>query len=193
MSLLNRIAEAGSLKLTRRRFMKVSALAAMSGISPYPCSAALRGRLWSDRKLAFFNTHTGESLEAVYWENGKYLSPAITKIDHILRDHRTNEIKPIDIRLLDLLSAVAMKFEAQQPFHIISGYRSQETNAFLRQCGRDVARNSLHMQGKAADIRLPDVRLASLRQAAVNLKGGGVGYYPRSNFVHIDVGRIRYW
>jgi uncharacterized protein YcbK (DUF882 family) len=193
MSLLNKIAEAGSVRLSRRGFMKVSALAAMAGISPCPCFAALRGRLLSERKLAFFNTHTGESLEAVYWANGKYLSPAMTKIDHILRDHRTNEIKPIDIRLLNLLSAVAMKFESQQPFHIISGYRSQKTNAFLRQCGRGVAKNSLHIQGKAADIRLPDVRLASLRQAAVNLKGGGVGYYPRSNFVHIDVGRIRYW
>ena len=193
MSLLNTIAEASSVKLSRRRFMKVSALAAMAGISPCPCFAALRGRLLSERKLAFFNTHTGESLEAVYWANGKYLSSAITKIDHILRDYRTNEIKPIDIKLLDLLSAVAMKFAIQQPFHIISGYRSPKTNAFLRQCGRGVAKNSLHMQGKAVDIRLPDVRLASLRQAAVNLKGGGVGYYPRSNFVHIDVGRIRYW
>jgi uncharacterized protein YcbK (DUF882 family) len=193
MSLLDKIAEAGSVKLSRRRFMKVSALAAMAGISPCPCFAALRGRLLSERKLAFFNPHTGESLEAVYWANGKYLSPAMTKIDHILRDYRTNEIKPIDFRLLDLLCDVAMKFESQQPFHIISGYRSPKTNAFLRQCGRGVAKNSLHIQGKAADIRLPDVRLASLRQAAVNLKGGGVGYYPRSNFVHIDVGRIRYW
>jgi len=193
MSLLKKIAEAGAEKLTRRRFMKATVLAAMAGVFPCPCLAALRGRVSSERKLAFFNTHTGESLEAVYWANGKYLSPAMTKIDHILRDDRTNEIKPIDIRLLDLLFAMAVKFESQQPFHIISGYRSRETNALLRQCGGGVAKNSLHMQGKAVDIRMPDVRLASLRQAAVNLKGGGVGYYPRSNFVHIDVGRIRYW
>ena len=193
MSLLNEIALAGSVKISRRRFMKVGALVAMSSLSPRPCFAAIRARLLPERRLALYNTHTGESLEAVYWADGEYLSPAIAEINYVLRDHRTNEIKSIDPSLLDLLCAVAMKLRTRQSFHVISGYRSPETNALLRQCSRNVAKNSLHMQGKAVDIQLPEIRLSLLRQTVADLKGGGVGYYPRSKFIHIDVGRVRYW
>jgi uncharacterized protein YcbK (DUF882 family) len=193
MSLLNEIAAGSSVKISRRRFMKVGAVVAMSSLSPCPCFAAIRAHLLPERRLAFHNAHTGESLETVYWADGKYLSPAIAEINYVLRDHRTNEIKSIDASLLDLLSTVAMKLDTRQPFHVVSGYRSPKTNALLRQCGRNVAKNSLHMQGQAADIRLPDIRLSLLRQTVADLKGGGVGYYPRSKFVHIDVGPVRYW
>jgi uncharacterized protein YcbK (DUF882 family) len=193
MSLLNEIAAVGSVKISRRRFMKVGALVAMSSLSPCPCFAAIRARLSPERKLAFYNTHTGESLETVYWADGEYLSPAIAEVNYVLRDHRTNEIKSIDPSLLDLLYAVAVKLRTRQPFHVISGYRSPKTNALLRRCSRNVAKNSLHMKGKAVDIQLPDIRLSFLRQTVADLKGGGVGYYPRSKFVHMDVGPVRYW
>jgi uncharacterized protein YcbK (DUF882 family) len=129
----------------------------------------------------------------VYCAKGRYLPGALADINHILRDHRTGEIKAIDIRLLDLLYALGLKLEDRGPFHVISGYRSPKTNAILRAHGQGVAKNSLHLQGKAVDIRLPGCDLSVLRHAAMNLKGGGVGYYPGPHFVHIDVGRVRHW
>jgi uncharacterized protein YcbK (DUF882 family) len=129
----------------------------------------------------------------VYWADGRYLPGALADIDYILRDHRAGEIKPIDTRLLDLMCSLRANLEIRGPFHVISGYRSPETNALLRNRGQGVARNSLHLQGKAVDIRLPGCELSVLRRAAMKLKGGGVGYYPSPNFVHIDVGRVRHW
>ena len=121
------------------------------------------------------------------------LNQALADIDHILRDHRTGEVKAIDTRLLDLAHAVGESLRDHGPFHVISGYRSPKTNALLRAGGNGVAGKSLHLQGKALDIRLPGTDLPVLHRAAVDLKGGGVGYYPGPNFVHIDVGRVRYW
>jgi uncharacterized protein YcbK (DUF882 family) len=146
-----------------------------------------------ERSLSLYNPNTRESLHTTYWSNGRYLQKALGDINHILRDRRTGEIKQINTRLLDLLYAIGTELKTQKPFHIISGYRSRRTNALLRKCGKGAAKNSLHIQGKAADIRLPGCRLSSLRRVAFNLKCGGVGYYPRSRFVHIDVGPIRYW
>jgi uncharacterized protein YcbK (DUF882 family) len=114
-------------------------------------------------------------------------------LNYILRDHRTGEIKPIATQLLDLIHALSEKLCARRPFHIISGYRCQATNDLLRRRGRGVARNSLHLQGKAVDIRLPGCDLSVLRESAMGLRGGGVGYYPRPSFVHVDIGTVRYW
>ncbi len=125
-----------------------------------------------------------------------YQPDALKQIDHILRDFRANEIKPIDPVLLDLLHELGGTLETDQPFHIISGYRSPHTNTLLRERGgatTGVASRSLHMVGKAIDIRVPGVKLDHLRGAARSLKLGGVGYYPSSNFVHLDTGRVRYW
>jgi uncharacterized protein YcbK (DUF882 family) len=143
--------------------------------------------------LAFYNTHTGESLKTVYWLDGNYLPAAAEEINLILRDHRTGEINSIDPRLLDLLFELRTDLETTRPFYIISGYRSAATNALLRTASDGIATNSLHIHGQAADIRLPGLALSALRRAAVALKAGGVGYYPRSDFVHVDVGRVRYW
>ena len=122
-----------------------------------------------------------------------YLLEALADINNILRDHRTGEVRSIDTRLLDLLDAICKRLQSHQPFHIISGYRSAATNALLRKRGKGVARRSLHLEGKAVDIRLPGCDLSLLCHAAMSLKQGGVGYYRRSKFVHIDVGRVRYW
>jgi uncharacterized protein YcbK (DUF882 family) len=111
----------------------------------------------------------------------------------VLRDHRTDEVAEMDPRLLDLLFNLQGKLGASTPFHVISGYRSPRSNAMLVAKGGGVAKKSLHMQGKAIDIRLPGRELADLRKAALGLKAGGVGYYPKSDFVHVDVGRVRHW
>jgi uncharacterized protein YcbK (DUF882 family) len=179
---------------SRRLFLKCALLAAVPFVSPPALSLArLHDPISSERSLSFYNPHTGESLKTLYWSDGAYLSDALAEINHIFRDHRTDEIKPIDERLLDLLYTIHRKFRTRQPYHIISGYRCPSTNALLRAKNRMVAKNSLHMYGKAADVRLPQSDLSALRRVAISLMGGGVGYYPKSQFVHIDVGKVRYW
>jgi len=111
----------------------------------------------------------------------------------VLRDHRTGAVAAIDIQLLDLLDHVKAALGTAQPFQVISGYRSPASNSLLASSSSGVARRSLHMEGKAIDIRIPGVPLADLRRAGLMLKGGGIGYYPGSNFVHLDVGRVRTW
>jgi len=176
--------------ISRRRFLRMGMLATVAGISPRLAFGESR---CPERLLAFYNTHTGENLKTVYWFNGNYLPEGLKEIDLILRDHRTGEIKNIDPRLLDLLFALHGELGASEPFHIISGYRSAATNALLRSISDGIATNSLHLDGKAADIRVPGIAVSALRQAAIALQGGGVGYYPRSDFVHVDIGRVRYW
>jgi uncharacterized protein YcbK (DUF882 family) len=145
------------------------------------------------RSLSFLNTHTGEKLTAVYWADGAYQADALAAINRVLRDHRTGLVKSIDRRLLDVLHALRLDLGTTAPFHVISCYRAPQSNALLRRLGRAVAEKSLHMEGKAADVRLPGVRLDDLHKAAVARKAGGVGYYSGPSFVHVDVGRVRYW
>jgi len=179
--------------ITRRRFLQWGAAGLLSAAIPERGFAGVR-EFWSPEKsLSFYNTHTGEELEVVYWSRGRYRKQALADIDNILRDHRSGEIKAIDTRLLDLAYALGKRLGNRGPFHIISGYRSPKTNALLRAGGHGVASKSLHLQGKALDIRIPGTDLPVLHRAAIDLKGGGVGYYPGPNFVHIDVGRVRYW
>jgi len=140
------------------------------------------------------NLHTGEKLEACFWENGKYLPDACAALDKVLRDHRTGEVTTMDTGLYDILTAIAVKLEKRPAYQIISGYRSPKSNAMLQKTGGGgVATRSLHMDGKAMDVRLPGVALKSVHTAALGLKMGGVGYYPVSNFVHVDTGRVRQW
>jgi len=179
--------------ISRRRFLTLGSIAALAGIFPCKVFGSPVGISQPERSLAFYNTHTGEQLRTVYWVQGNYLEDSLGEINHILRDHLTNEIKDIDTRLLDLLFAIGNELETQQPFQVISGYRSPETNAFLRAHSTGVAEHSLHLVGKAIDIRAPGRDLRVLQKTAVALKGGGVGYYPKSDFVHVDVGRVRYW
>ena len=180
-------------KLGRRSFLKATLLATGGCIFPYIAHGAIRKQPPIVRSLFLMNLHTEESLETVYWSRGEYIEEALVEINYLLRDHRTGEIKAIDKRLLDLLYAIRKKLETQGPFQIISGYRSPSTNALLCRRSSGVAKGSLHQKGKAADIRVPGRRLSSLRNVARDLKRGGVGYYPNANFVHVDVGRVRYW
>jgi len=180
---------------TRRRFCQAG-LAAFTGLA-LPTAALAKGfdLLLPHRQLSFFNTHTGETLRHVdYWADGAYQADALEAINHILRDHRTDQIARIDLRLLDQLWWLNHRLDNKNSLSIISGYRSPQTNAMLRRTGSGgVAKHSLHMDGRAIDIRIPGCDLKLLRKTAMSLKQGGVGYYPDSQFVHMDTGDIRYW
>jgi uncharacterized protein YcbK (DUF882 family) len=148
----------------------------------------------SPKVLAVQNLHTGEKIEACFWENGKYVPDACAALNKVLRDHRTGDVHMMDPGLYEILTAIALKLEKRPTFQIISGYRSPKSNAMLqKKGGGGVATRSLHMDGTAMDVRLPGVPLKSLQTAALGLKKGGVGYYPVSNFVHVDTGRVRQW
>lgn len=179
--------------LQRRHFIKLSLAATAALLVPTPVWAAPKNESNSFKSLAFYNTHTNEELWICYCRNGKYDQGALREIDYLLRDHRSNRIKSIDTRLLDLLHTISLKTKTGAPFHVISGYRSPETNTMLRKNGRGVASRSMHMLGKAIDIRLPGFSTRRLRKVAIETKGGGVGYYARSDFIHVDTGRVRYW
>jgi uncharacterized protein YcbK (DUF882 family) len=145
------------------------------------------------RWLKLHNIHTQEKLEAVYFDKGEYVPDAVQALDKVLRDYRTGDVYSMHPELFDTLSALAQKTETKSHFQVISGYRSPRTNAMLHERSGQVAKRSLHMDGKAMDVYLEDVALDRLRAAALDLGRGGVGYYPVSNFVHVDVGPVRRW
>jgi uncharacterized protein YcbK (DUF882 family) len=178
--------------VTRREFIRLGSAAAVA-VAPGLLFGRTRPVRRAERRLAFYNLHTGEHLKTVYWAEGGYVPGALKEINWILRDYRRDKVKPIDLRLLDLLHALDHKLETRQPFHIICGYRSPVTNEYLRKHSAGVAKHSMHIQGKAADIRIPGCRLVALQRAALALRDGGVGIYPISDFVHVDVGRVRHW
>lgn len=173
----------------RRRFLGLAAGAAVFAAAP----ALAVPRLPAGRVLSFQHMHTGEKLEIVYRNADGYEADALVRINWLLRDFHTGATHPIDPRLLDLLALLRSRLETSAPFQVVSGYRSPKTNARLAREGEGVARNSLHMQGMAVDLRVPERRLAAVRRIALGLHGGGVGYYPDMDFVHIDSGRVRHW
>ncbi len=177
---------------SRRRFVCRS-LGVIAGLCAAGQAPALILKADADRTLAFRNLHTEDFLECRYWSNGAYDHAALEDIAFVLRDHRAGETNTIDTQLLDLLTRIRRDLGTRQPYHVISGYRSPSTNAKLRANNNGVAKKSLHMQGKAIDVRIPGVPLPELRRAGLELKEGGVGYYAKSNFVHLDIGRPRFW
>jgi uncharacterized protein YcbK (DUF882 family) len=145
------------------------------------------------RRLFLKNLHTGDTVRAVYWENGAYVDGALDEARRVLADWRNGERHEMDPALFDIFHGLSTRLESDRPFQIISGYRSPATNAALHAKSSGVAKRSLHMLGKATDIRVEGVELRHLRSAALDLGRGGVGFYPVSNFVHVDTGRVRQW
>jgi uncharacterized protein YcbK (DUF882 family) len=171
---------------------------ALATLAAATAGALLPGRTWAAsradfRALEFAHLHTGERLAVEYCSGGRYVPDALAAVNTLLRDFRTGDVKAIDPALLDLLFDLQDATGAAKPFQVISGFRSPMTNAALRRRSHGVASGSLHMQGQAIDIRVADVPLTGLRRAAMTLRQGGVGYYPASNFVHVDTGRVRTW
>lgn len=185
-------------EITRRDILKAGVLGGLllPALVSSPASAATRIVFPSGRgatAIAFRNQHTGESFNGVYRVGDRYLPDAFEQINVILRDFRTGEAFPVDPRVIDILFSIRDRIGTNAPFEVLSGYRSPKTNAYLRQVGGGVARNSLHMTGQAIDVRLPGYSTRRLSDVAANLKVGGVGYYKQSDFVHIDTGQVRRW
>ncbi len=146
-----------------------------------------------ERKVSLYNVHTGETVKATYWAEGKYINEELQRVYHLLRDFRQDQAVKMDVALIEALNNIYTLTGAKQSFQVVSGYRSPTTNEMLRRRGHRVAKNSYHLRGQAIDFRLPGVALSQAKKAAVSLKAGGVGYYPRSNFIHVDTGKVRYW
>lgn len=174
----------------RRRFLQIGLGATASLAMPNAFANIAKQQ---DRTISFLNLHTGEKLKATYWAEGEYQKDELIAINHVLRDHRTGDVHDIDSNLIEMLNLLHHKMHGKQAFNVISGYRSPKTNAMLRQNSDGVAKKSLHMLGKAIDIRLPGRDLSDLRKTALGMKVGGVGYYPGSDFIHVDTGRVRQW
>jgi len=182
--------ESESRQLSRRHFL--ATCASLTGLlisSPVLAIIAPSPQ----RSLSFRHTHTGERQTIRYWQDGEYLPDGLEAANHLLRDHRTGEVTQMDKELLDLLYALQLSTGESGEFQIVSAYRSPKTNELLRSKSGGVAKRSLHMQGKAIDVRFCACDLKHLRDKAISLKAGGVGYYPNSNFIHVDTGRVRTW
>ena len=179
--------------ITRRGLMS---LFAATAVAAAPVSANAFGFLRGAgdiRRLKLYSGRTGESVDTIYWIDGRYIPEALTEIDHFFRDWRNNRTHRIDTRTLDILAAAHRMLDVTEPYMLLSGYRSPETNAMLRASSRGVARDSRHLVGQAADVRLRNRTVAQIARAAAACNAGGVGRYSRSDFVHMDCGPVRTW
>lgn len=180
--------------ISRRNFLLAGASAALLALTPMRLWAAPRKKIIRpkkfippDKTLILYNTHTGEKLKETFYAHGKIQKEALKRIGYLLRDHRTNQIKAIDIKLIELMFSIKTLLDYKKPFEIISGYRSSTTNNKLKKAGRGVAKNSYHVKGQAVDIAFTGLTLPRAYRAAQRLSKGGVGYYSSSKFIHMDV------
>ncbi len=174
--------------LSRRHFLALASSFAVTATSPVlntSLVAAPRPR-FSMRKLALVNIHTQETFEGMYWREGRYDQKALRRLAYVLRDRRNHKQHPLDPEVFDILHRLQTVLGTRKEYQIICGYRSPETNETLRRTSSGVAKKSLHCLGKAIDLRIEGLPLKNLRDAALSLRAGGVGYYPKSNFIHVD-------
>lgn len=179
--------------ISRRGVLGVFAAAAVSAAPVYANAAGFLRGAGDIRRIRMYSGRTGESIDTVYWVDGKYIRDALNEINYFMRDWRNGNIKGIDPRAIDVAAASHRMLRTDEPYMMLSGYRSPQTNNMLRSNTAGVARNSLHMHGKAADLRLKSRSVSQMYSAALACKAGGVGKYSRSNFVHMDCGPIRSW
>ena len=181
--------------MNRRQFLSQAGLLTMALSSPSVLAAKSSLVLPQDpvRTLKLKNLHTGQSTVATYWENGEYLVDGLADIFYLMRDHRSNKVAAMDLELLNNVFRIQQTLQTNKEIYLISGYRSPETNAQLRRVSEGVARHSFHMQGRALDFRIPGINNAYLHKASLVQNDGGVGYYPKSGFIHLDTGRKRHW
>ena len=179
--------------ISRRNLLGVFGASVVSAAPVFTNAAGFIKGAGDIRKLKMISHKTGERIDTIYWIDGGYVPEALHEIDVLMRDWRRNEVKPIDLRTIDILAASHSMLDTSEPFRLMSGYRSAKTNAMLRRQSRSVSKNSLHITGQAADVRLGTRSVRQLAKAAQTCKSGGVGKYSRSNFVHLDCGPIRLW
>lgn len=182
--------------LGRRAFLSLSALATTAALSNTVMAApAITGKATAagSRTLSFVNLNTGDSGKFLYWENGQYIGESLKRISYAMRDPHNGQVHDMNPELLDLVVRLTQRLKTANPVHIVSAFRSQATNDEMAAKSRGVARRSYHLDGMAIDLRIPSRGLGQVRAAALQLAAGGVGYYPGSNFVHVDVGPVRRW
>jgi uncharacterized protein YcbK (DUF882 family) len=179
--------------MTRRALLGAFAATAVMAAPTFANAAGFLRGSGDIRRIRMYSGRTGERIDTVYWIDGDYVPEAIAEVNHFMRDWRTDGVKSIDLRTIDIMSAAHNLMNVNEPYMLLSGYRSPQTNAMLRARSRSVAKNSLHVHGQAADLRLSSRSVSQMAQAASACKAGGVGKYSRSNFVHMDCGVVRSW
>jgi uncharacterized protein YcbK (DUF882 family) len=179
--------------LTRRSLLGAFAATMVVAAPTYSNAFGLLKGSGDIRRIRMYSGRTGESLDTIYWIDGDYIKEVMKEINYFMRDWRTGTKIKIDPRTIDIMAASHRLLDVSEPYMLLSGYRSPETNAMLRSRSRGVARNSLHMKGQAADLRLKSRSVNQMAKAAMSCESGGVGKYSRSNFVHMDCGSVRTW
>jgi len=179
--------------VTRRAILGAFAATTVAAAPSFSKAAGVLRGAGDIRRIRMFSGRTGERIDMIYWIEGKYIKDAVKEVNYFMRDWRTDGVKNIDLRTIDVMAAAHNLMDANEPYMLLSGYRSPQTNAMLRSRSRGVAKNSLHMEGKAADLRLSTRSVSQMARAATACRGGGVGRYSGSNFVHMDCGVVRTW
>lgn len=179
--------------VTRRGVLRAFAATAVTAAPTFSNAAGFLRGSGDIRRIKMYSGRTGERIDMIYWVEGKYIKEAVQEVHKFMRDWRTNDVKFIDLRTLDIMAASHNLLDSSEPYMLLSGYRSPKTNAMLRSRSRGVAKNSLHMKGQAADLRLASRSVNQVARAAAACRGGGVGRYSGSNFVHMDCGPVRSW
>lgn len=179
--------------ITRRGLLGVFAATAVVAAPTYSNAFGLLKGAGDIRRIRMYSGRTGESIDTIYWIDGKYIKDVLKEINHFMRDWRSGETMTMDARTLDIMAASHRLLDVSEPYMLLSGYRSPGTNAMLRSRSSGVAKNSLHMKGQAADLRLKSRSVGQMARAAEACASGGVGRYSGSNFVHMDCGPVRHW
>ncbi|WP_170398927.1 YcbK family protein [Ruegeria arenilitoris] len=179
--------------LTRRALLGAFAATAVVAAPTYSNAAGFLRGGGDIRRIRMYSGRTGERIDMIYWVDGKYIKDAVKEVNQFMRDWRTDQVKDMDLRTIDIMAASHNLLDVNEPYMLLSGYRSPQTNAMLRSRSRRVAKNSLHMKGQAADLRLSSRSVSQMAKAAMSCRAGGVGKYSRSNFVHMDCGQVRSW
>ncbi|MFK7835840.1 MAG: YcbK family protein [Sulfitobacter sp.] len=182
-----------STGMTRRALLGAFAATAVTAAPTYSNAAGFLRGGGDIRRIKMYSGRTGERIDMIYWIEGQYIKDAVKEVNYFMRDWRTNGVKSMDLRTVDIMAAAHNLLDVNEPYMLLSGYRSPKTNAMLRSRSRGVAKNSLHMRGQAADLRLSSRSVSQMARAAIACQGGGVGRYSGSNFVHMDCGVVRSW
>lgn len=185
--------EQTKLAVTRRGVLGAFAATVVAAAPTYSNAFGLLRGAGDVRRIRMYSGRTGESLDTIYWIEGEYIPEVLKEINHFMRDWRTDDTVKMDLRTVDIMAAAHSLMDVSEPYMLLSGYRSAKTNAMLRSNSSGVARNSLHMKGQAADLRLKSRSVGQMAKAAEACASGGVGRYSRSNFVHMDCGPVRHW
>ena len=178
---------------TRRGLLGAFAATAIAAAPTFSSAAGFLRGAGDIRRLKMYSSKSGEQIDTIYWIDGEYITDALAEINYLMRDSRNGQIKRIDTRTIDIMAAAHNIMDVSEPYLLLSGYRSPATNAMLRRSSRNVAKNSLHMSGQAADLRLASRSVKQMARAASSCRAGGVGSYYGSNFVHMDCGTVRTW